>query len=117
VLAYFAEHKNGGYKAACRAAGMAQITRAEARALLHSDEEIREARFKAMGLDEPRLFELLGSIAGDGEHKDQFRAVTWGLNASPPLGGDEPFGAHGRGRRPDGGGGLACRRRPGSVYQ
>lgn len=80
VLAFFAATPDGGYKAALRAVGI-RATLPEARALLHADEEMREARFKSMYLDEGSLFKQLGTIASDGDHKDQFRAVTWALNA------------------------------------
>ena len=80
ILEFFAATPDGGYKAALQSIGI-RATKAEARALLHGDEELREARFKAMGLDERSLFKQLGEIAGSESHKDQFRAVTWGLNA------------------------------------
>lgn len=80
ILAWLATHPDGGYKAALHSVGIS-ATRAEARKLLHSDDEIRDARFKAMGLDEGSLFKNMGVIAGNVEHKDCLRANTWVLNA------------------------------------
>lgn len=81
VLAFYATNPDGGYLAACKAAGLKQLTRQEAKALITSDDELVEAKFRALHLDEPGLFKQLGTIANNAEHKDQFRAVTWGLNA------------------------------------
>lgn len=80
IIGWFAENPDGGYKAALAQAGI-RATKAEARTLLHGDDEIRDARLQGMNLDEGSLFRRLGVIANDGHHKDQFRAVTWGLNA------------------------------------
>lgn len=80
VIAWFAENPDGGYKAALANVGI-RATKAEARALLHADDEIRDARLQGMKLDEGSLFRRLGVIANSEDHKDQFRAVTWGLNA------------------------------------
>lgn len=81
VLTFFAANPDGGYLAACKAAGLKQLTRAEAKQLITSDDEIVEAKFRGLKLDEPRLFAALGAMAANPDHKDQFRAVTWGLNA------------------------------------
>lgn len=83
VAAYMEAHPDGGYKAACRSAGgpLARVTRKEARALIMADDDLREAALRGLRLDESTLFRRLGDIANDVEHKDQFRAVTWGLNA------------------------------------
>lgn len=81
VKAFFAEHVDGGYTAACQAAGIARVTRAEARNLILSDGEIRDERFKAMGVGEAKALMVLGEILADSEHKDRLRAATFLVNA------------------------------------
>ena len=80
IVACFDANPDCGYKAAARAAGF-RLSKEQARAMIVADDELREAVFKSLKLDERSLFRTLGEIAASSDHKDQFRAVTWGLNA------------------------------------
>jgi hypothetical protein len=81
IRAYFDEHPDGGYKNACKAAGILRLTQKEAKALIGDDAELAEYRMRKLGLDEGSLFQRLGEMAQNKEHKDQFRAITFGLGA------------------------------------
>jgi hypothetical protein len=80
VIAFFKAHPEKGYKAACNHIGISRITKAEARRLLHDDDEIRRERFANYNLDEQRLLTRTGEIANDPNHKDQFRAIQFAFN-------------------------------------
>jgi hypothetical protein len=79
ILAWFSENPDGGLKAALKTIGI-RATKDEARALLLADDELRDTRFRAMGLDEVSLIRRIGEIASDHAHKDTFRATMAGLN-------------------------------------
>lgn len=81
VREFFDQHPDGGYKAACRAAGIRQITKAEAKQLIDQDDELHDHRLRALGVDEDSAWLRVALIAQNLEHKDALRANTFILGA------------------------------------
>lgn len=69
-----------GYKKALASIGY-RATRAEAKALIMADDELRERYFAGYRLDQHSVLTHIGEIAHDPEHKDRLRANTWAANA------------------------------------
>lgn len=80
VRGFFEEKPDGGYKQACRLIGI-RATKDEARKLIEDDAELSDFRMQKLGLDEGSLFRQLGKIAQDPDHRDQLKALTFGLGA------------------------------------
>lgn len=80
VIDYFKEHPDGGYKAACRAAGI-RANKQDARRLIEADPEASETRERALGVDEDSAWARVAKIAKNVDHKDALRANTFILGA------------------------------------
>ena len=81
IFAFFADNPDGGYRGACRAAGLRRITRDEARQLILGDPDIRDYRERVLGVAEDTAWKRIGEMAANPDHKDTFRANTYILAA------------------------------------
>jgi hypothetical protein len=77
IREFFKQHPDGGYKAACKAAGLLRLTKADAKTLIESDDELAECRERELGVAADSALRRIALIAQDLEHKDAFRANTF----------------------------------------
>lgn len=80
IVRFFDDHPDGGYKPACRAAGI-RASKAEAKQLIDSDDELADYRERKLGIDEDSAWRRVATIAQDLDHKDALRANTFILAA------------------------------------
>lgn len=74
---FFTENPDGGYKAACRFAGIVTADKADAKRIVESDDEVSAFRERQMGVDLESALIRIGRMAADLGHKDAFRANTF----------------------------------------
>lgn len=81
IREFFDEHPDGGYKSACKHAGLLRLTKTEARDLIEADPDLAEHRERKLGIDEDSAWKRVATIAANIEHKDALRANTFILAA------------------------------------
>lgn len=78
VKQWFADHPDSGYKRALAFAGI-HTDKQTAKQLVEADDELSEARLRALKLDLGSLFQRIGEMSSDKEHRDSLRATTFAL--------------------------------------
>lgn len=77
IREFFKANPDGGYKSACKHAGLLRLSKAEAKQLIEADDELSECRERELGVSADSALRRIALIAQDLEHKDAFRANTF----------------------------------------
>lgn len=80
IKAHMAEHPASGFKSAIKAAGLLRVTKAQAKALIMADEDLKDAYLAPYSLNRHKVLTAIGEIVADPEHRDRLRAATWAGN-------------------------------------